>query len=139
MLVKRLGLGTIMAMLDLHSAYRKVPVHPDDQHLLSLEWQGVVYTDKALPFGLRLAPKLFTAVADGLAWALECRGLITFFTTLMTSSSAVHLLLSPVPGPWRRQFLLVRSLGSQFLLQNWKAHPPPSPSWALRLIHCIRS
>lgn len=52
-LVKRLGWGAIVAKLDLHSAYRKVgPVHPDDQHLFRLEWHGVVYCNKALPFGL---------------------------------------------------------------------------------------
>ena len=34
--------------------------------------------DKALPFGLCSAPKLFTAAADDLAWALCCRGVSTF-------------------------------------------------------------
>lgn len=29
----------------------------------------------SLPFGLRSAPKIFTAVADGLAWALACEGI----------------------------------------------------------------
>ena len=63
-----------MAKLDLRSAYRMVPVHPDDQPLLCIQWHGVTYCNQALPFGLRLAPKLFTAVADGLAWVLACRG-----------------------------------------------------------------
>ena len=63
-----------MAKTDLSSAYRHVPVHPDDQHLLGIEWNGVAYIDKALPFGLRSAPKLFSAVADSLAWALHCVG-----------------------------------------------------------------
>uniref|UniRef100_A0A1X7UFL3 Reverse transcriptase domain-containing protein n=1 Tax=Amphimedon queenslandica TaxID=400682 RepID=A0A1X7UFL3_AMPQE len=31
---------------------------------------------KALPFGLRSAPKLVTAVADGLSWALQCEGVV---------------------------------------------------------------
>lgn len=77
-LVRHLGPAALMAKLDLRSAYRMVPVHPDDQHLLGLEWQGVVYCDRALPFGLRSAPKLFTAVADGLAWAMHCRGIRNF-------------------------------------------------------------
>ena len=30
--------------------------------------------DRALPFGLRSAPKIFSAVADMIAWALHCAG-----------------------------------------------------------------
>ena len=56
-----------MAKLDLCSSYRRVPEHPMDYHLLGIELGGVVYYDKALPFGLRLAPKLFMAEADGIA------------------------------------------------------------------------
>ena len=67
-----------MAKLDLSSAYRLVPVHPLDFHLLGVEWQRVVYHNRALPFGLHSAPKLFTAVVDGLAWALCCRGISSF-------------------------------------------------------------
>ena len=66
------GPGALMAKLDLKSAYRMVSVHPNDQPLLCIQWRGVTYCDQALPFGLRSAPKLFTAVADGLAWALAC-------------------------------------------------------------------
>ena len=68
------GQGALMAKLDLKSAYRMIPVHPLDQPLLGIEWQGTVYCDLALPFGLRSAPVIFTAVADGLAWALRCKG-----------------------------------------------------------------
>ena len=69
-MMARCGRGALMAKTDLKSAYRHVPVHPADQHLLGLEWNGTTYLDRALPFGLRSAPKLFTAVADGLSWAL---------------------------------------------------------------------
>ena len=77
-LVRRAGPGALMAKLNLSSAYRHVPVHPDDSHLLGFEWRGVTYVDRALPFGLRSAPKVFTAVADGLAWAMACRGIRDF-------------------------------------------------------------
>ena len=73
-MVASLGVGAQMAKLDLRSAYRMVPVHPADQQLLGIEWEGVSYCDLALPFGLRSAPLIFTAVADGLAWALWSRG-----------------------------------------------------------------
>ena len=73
-----LGPGAQLAKMDLKSAYRMVPVHPDDQHLLGLKWEGVVYRDTSLPFGLRSAPKIFSAVADSLAWAMTCNGATNF-------------------------------------------------------------
>ena len=73
-LVAACGRGVLMAKTDLHNAYRHVPVHPSDQHLLGIEWSGQLYYDRALPFGLCSAPKLFLAVTDGLAWALNCTG-----------------------------------------------------------------
>eukprot|EP00731_Ephydatia_muelleri_P015118 Em0008g838a len=39
-----------------------------------MEWQGQVYVDTALPFGLRSAPKIFTALADLLEWIIRKRG-----------------------------------------------------------------
>ena len=73
-LVARYGQGALMAKTDLQAAYRTVLVHPRDQHLIGLEWGGATYQDRALPFGLRSAPKLFTAVGDCLTWALTCEG-----------------------------------------------------------------
>ena len=77
-LVVALGKGALMAKVDLKSAYRMVPVHPQDQWLLGMEWQGSLFCDRALPFGLRSAPIIFTAVADGLAWAISCQGVGNF-------------------------------------------------------------
>ena len=41
-MVAGLGRGALMAKLDLHvkAAYRMVPVHPGDQSLLAIRWQG---------------------------------------------------------------------------------------------------
>ena len=50
-----------------------VSIHPHDQHLLAMVWGGNIFVDRCLPFGLRSAPKIFTAVADALAWVLYSR------------------------------------------------------------------
>lgn len=73
-LIRQLGVGTLLAKLDVQQAYRIVPVHPDDHHLLGMCWEGQVYIDTALPFGLRSAPKIFSALADALAWILHDKG-----------------------------------------------------------------
>jgi len=69
-----LGPGAQMAKIDIRSAYRMVPVHPQDRFLLGMQWEGQVYVDTALPFGLRSAPKIFNALADGLEWIAKQHG-----------------------------------------------------------------
>ena len=59
----------------MKSAYRIVPIHPQDHYLFGISWDGNTYVDQALPFGLRSTPKLFTAVADALGWALWVAGI----------------------------------------------------------------
>ena len=68
--VLELGRGANLAKFDVSGAFRTVPVHPDDRHLLGMQWRGQTYVDKVLPFGLRSAPKLYNAIADGLLWIL---------------------------------------------------------------------
>ncbi len=63
-----------MAKMDIKQVYRNIPVHPTDRLLLGMQWQGEVYVDAALPFGLRSAPLISTAVADALQWLMEQRG-----------------------------------------------------------------
>ena len=69
-----LGRGAQLAKIDVKSAYRLVPVHPGQRHWLGMQWQGKVYIDGMLPFGLRSAPKLFNAVADALEWCVVQQG-----------------------------------------------------------------
>ena len=65
--MKVLGRGTKLAKINLKDAYRIVPVHPDDHHLLGVEWEQQTYTDRALPFGLRFAQKIISTIADFIA------------------------------------------------------------------------
>ena len=74
-IITSLGRSSLLAKFDQSNAYRILPVHPDDQPLLGVTWQGNVYMDRSLPFGLRSAPKIFNAVADFLAWILFCNGI----------------------------------------------------------------
>ena len=70
------GPGTQLAKVDIRQAYRNVPVHPSDRHLLGMQWKGKgkAFINKTIPFGLRSVLKLFTALADALKWILHRRG-----------------------------------------------------------------
>ena len=69
-----LGRGTMLAKTDIKSAYRIIPVHPADRLLLGMEWQGNIFIDTRLPFGLRSVPLIFTAIADTLEWVVKQQG-----------------------------------------------------------------
>lgn len=73
--VASLGTGTLLAKIDIESAYRLIPVHPQDRCLQGVRWEEKIYVDPMLPFGLRSAPKIFNAVADALEWYLRQQGI----------------------------------------------------------------
>ena len=60
--------GTMLPKIDIKSAFRLLLVHPADQHLLAMKWNGYTYIDHCIPFGLQSAPKLFNALANLLLW-----------------------------------------------------------------------
>ena len=58
-LVQTCRQGALTAKLDLKDG-ACTPVGPTITHY----WEGIRYCDQALPFGLKSAPKIFTAVAE---------------------------------------------------------------------------
>ena len=48
--------------LDLSNAYFHIPIHPASRKYLRIEFRGKIYQFRALPFGLKTAPWLFTMV-----------------------------------------------------------------------------
>ncbi len=60
--------------MNVKQAYWNVPVHPTNSLLLGMQWEDKVYIDRTLPFGLRSAPLIFSALADVLQWITEQQG-----------------------------------------------------------------
>lgn len=73
-MVTSVGRGAFIVKADIKEAYRMVPIHPEDQRLLGIAWEGDTFVDARLPFGLRSAPKIFNAIADAAQWILTHRG-----------------------------------------------------------------
>ena len=74
-LINLVGRGALLVKADIKEVYWIIPVRPYDQHLLRVRWNDFYYVDRMLPFGLRSAPKIFSAVADALQWMLFQRGI----------------------------------------------------------------
>ena len=70
-ILQSLGKGAFMAKTDLKSAFRLIPIHPNDWSLLGIYWQSQYYVDMYLPFGVRSGPFLFNLLSDGLEWILK--------------------------------------------------------------------
>ena len=120
--IGRKGKGALLAKMDLESAYRIIPVHPSDRHLIGMEWKGKVYVDLALPFGLGSAPKIFNSVADALEWILHRFGIQEVFHYLddyITIGSA-----DSNECAINKEIITVACLAHHLLKKNVRALPP---------------
>ena len=70
-MVAKAGKGAIMIKRDLKSAFRHIPVSPEDYWCLIFEWQGKYYADMFLPFGLRTSLRIFNLFSEAVHWVLE--------------------------------------------------------------------
>ena len=62
----KLGPKCFMAKTDVKSAFRNIPVHPDNWELLGMKWRDLYFFDRVLSFGLRSAPFIFNMLSDAL-------------------------------------------------------------------------
>lgn len=67
-LVIQLGKGCLMAKTDIESAFRLIPIHPDDHSLLGFQFNGGIYYDLCLPMGSSSSCAIFTAFSTALKW-----------------------------------------------------------------------
>lgn len=101
------GRGAQMA--NIH-AYRNILAHPDDRHLLAVQWEGHTYVDKALPCTQLLC------TAHALQWICKkkvnfrfankldaCCGALTFSFLYWSTSCLAYCLhdiqVSTIPAP----------------------------------------
>ncbi len=58
-LVKRAGRGCLLAKTDIKSAFRIIPIYPQDYPLLGFKWWGSYYYDCCMPMGCSSSCKTF--------------------------------------------------------------------------------
>ena len=75
--VKLCGRGCLMAKTDIENAFRLIPIHPNDRHLLGFSWNhsGVTkfYMDACLAMGLSISCQLFSRFSNALQWIMESK------------------------------------------------------------------
>ena len=60
-IIKQLGPGAWLSKVDIEEAFRIIPIHPDDWHLLGMYWEGKYYYDKRLSMGVALVHTSLTS------------------------------------------------------------------------------
>ena len=110
LLISQSGGGSLLAKIDIESAYRLIPVHPQDRPLQAMAWNGQVYVDPMLPFGLRSAPKIFNTVADALNWHLTQSGI-----PLIRHYLDDFIIVAPPHSPLCQEYLEILNRESQAL------------------------
>ena len=70
-LVRQEGPGSFLIKVDIKSAFRLLPIHPEDFDLLGMCYQGQFFIDKCLPFGLSVSCALFEKFSTFLEWCLN--------------------------------------------------------------------
>lgn len=68
------GPGCLLYKRDLRRAYRQLPVDPGDIHLLGFKWDGYLYIDRVLPFGLRSAAMACQRTTNAIAHIQNLHG-----------------------------------------------------------------
>ena len=83
-LVKKHGVGTLMAKLDLTDAFKHILVHPEDWPLLCSSWDASLpdssvkhqyHVDLFFPFGLCSSLAIFNQYADVLEFSMQVNGI----------------------------------------------------------------
>jgi hypothetical protein len=75
-MVLTMGKGCYLSKVDIKAAFRCIPVHPDDWHLLGMWWRNKYWVDLRLPFGLKSSPALWERYATAIVWMAKNNCLI---------------------------------------------------------------
>jgi hypothetical protein len=72
--ISLLGKNFFLAVLDVKDAYHMIPVHTDHRKYLRFRWKGHLYQYTCLPFGLNVAPRLYTKLMKPVLASLRSKG-----------------------------------------------------------------
>lgn len=67
-LMKLSGPGCFLAKTDIKSAFRIIPIRPEDYHLLGMRWRGLYYYDRCMPMGCSSSCKTFETFSTAVEW-----------------------------------------------------------------------
>ncbi|QRV91992.1 hypothetical protein RhiJN_20010 [Ceratobasidium sp. AG-Ba] len=88
------------ATFDVDAAYRRMPVHPDDQPHIVVHWNGECWIDHCVPFGGTSSGGIFGRCGDALIHICKNKG----FGPVLKWVDDFLFFQSPVPGHFPHAF-----------------------------------
>ena len=143
----------VASTFNILATYRLTPIHPDQQQHLCMMWEGLIYIDQAVMFGLTLSVGVFGCVVDMLVAIYKAAGfhpllkwVDNFFVICLPHQSWSKQdfmdLMRAIGVPWSTKKTHPFSLLQQFIGFDWDltghtvAIPPDKLSWVLDLLDC---
>nr|XP_055053787.1 uncharacterized protein LOC129438918 [Misgurnus anguillicaudatus] len=90
-LIKNAGRGAWLAKVDITSAFKVMPIHPDWWHLFGVRWHEKYYFAVRLTFGCKSSPKIFDMLSEAICWILSNNYAIPYLIHLLDD----FLIISP--------------------------------------------
>lgn len=59
-----------MAKTYIEDAFRIIPIHSSNYHLLGFIWEGQIYYDKCMPMGASSSCPIFKSFSKALQWVM---------------------------------------------------------------------
>ena len=69
-MIKIAGAGAWLGKADVTDAFKVMPLHPSQWHLLDIRWRNKHYFAVWLTFGCRSSPRIFDTLSEALCWIL---------------------------------------------------------------------
>ncbi|XP_067260176.1 uncharacterized protein [Chanodichthys erythropterus] len=82
-LIKNAGYGAWLAKVDITSAFKVMPIHPDFWHLFGIRWKGKFYFSVRLTFGCKSSPKILDMLSEALCWILQNNYAVPYLVHLL--------------------------------------------------------
>ncbi|KAL0152549.1 hypothetical protein M9458_052272, partial [Cirrhinus mrigala] len=108
-LIKEAGRGAWLAKVDITSAFKVMPIHPDFWHLFGIRWKNKFYFAVHLTFGCRSSPKIFDTLSEAICWILSNNYNIPYLIHLLDD----FLIISPPDSVPAAHLLTTQKLFSE--------------------------
>ena len=128
-LIKLAGRGSWLSKVDITSAFKVLPIHPDFWCFFGVRWQGAYYFAVRLTFGCKSSPKLFDILSEALCWILANNHKIPFLVHLLDD----FLVISPPSSPPASGLVTLKSVFSN-LRVPLSAEKTEGPSISLEFL-----
>lgn len=119
---QKLGPGALLGKKDISSAFRLLPIRPENFSLLGFYFGNNNYIDKCLLFGCSIACATFEKFSTALHWIVENQSKHnTSVHHLYDICSLTQLILIYVKLLWNHLMQFVKNLGSRCQRKKQKA------------------